>query len=456
MEEMNLFSASGILGYGFPEASLVEGLRRGPHMLGCDAGSTDPGPHYLGAGKPFVSRQSCRRDTRLLLRAATQRKIPLIIGSAGGAGGRDGLQWQLEIVKEIAHEEDLHFRLAVIEAEVARDLIKHKVSQGKVHPLPGARALAAETVDQCAHIVGMMGAEPIMHALEQGADVVVAGRSSDTAIFAALPLMRHFPAGLAWHAAKILECGAHSTETGYGGDSIMVTLKHDSFEVEPMNPQYRHTVASTAAHAMYENTSPYEVREPSGTLDLSAVAYEQITDRRVRVSGSRFVPAAEYTVKLEGARLVGYRTICMCGTRDPILIGQIDSFLDAVSQTVKEKAEAAFGRVLNDQDYSLSFRQYGRNAVMGCLEREDVRSLELGVLIEVVARDPQMSRALLALGRSNLLHQGFPGRLCTAGNMAVAFSPSDIYMGPTYQFCLNHVVEVDDPLELFPMEVLDI
>jgi hypothetical protein len=56
--------------------------------------------------------------------------------------------------------------------------------------------------------VGVMGAEPSLRALESGADVVIAGRSSDTAIFAGLPMKYGFPAGLAWHAAKILECGA--------------------------------------------------------------------------------------------------------------------------------------------------------------------------------------------------------------------------------------------------------
>ena len=35
-------------------------------------------------------------------------------------------------------------------------------------------------------------------------------------------------------------------------------------------------------------------------------------------------------MKLEGAAIVGYRTIFIGGMRDPILIGQLDSFLDNV------------------------------------------------------------------------------------------------------------------------------
>ena len=52
---VRMLSASGILGYGYPEASLHAGLERKPHMIGVDGGSSDPGPHYLGSGKSFTS-----------------------------------------------------------------------------------------------------------------------------------------------------------------------------------------------------------------------------------------------------------------------------------------------------------------------------------------------------------------------------------------------------------------
>lgn len=135
MKEMNLFSACGILGYGFPYQSLVEGLRRSPDLTGCDAGSTDPGPYYLGSGQPFVSKESCKRDTRLLLTTAIRKEIPFIVGSAGGGGGQDGLNWQKEIVLEIAREENLHFRLATINADIDKKYHKKKILKGKVHAL---------------------------------------------------------------------------------------------------------------------------------------------------------------------------------------------------------------------------------------------------------------------------------------------------------------------------------
>ena len=92
MGSYRLLSTSGLLGYGFPEESLAAGMARAPHMIGVDAGSTDPGPHYLGSGKSLNSRMAVKRDLRLMLSAARSADIPLVIGSCGCAGGEPHLQ----------------------------------------------------------------------------------------------------------------------------------------------------------------------------------------------------------------------------------------------------------------------------------------------------------------------------------------------------------------------------
>jgi hypothetical protein len=43
--------------------------------------------------------------------------------------------------------------------------------------------------------------------------------------------------------------------------------------------------------------------ESSCTIDLSQSQFEVLDDRRVRVTGSQFIPAETYTVKLEGAEV---------------------------------------------------------------------------------------------------------------------------------------------------------
>jgi hypothetical protein len=115
VKEYRLLSTSGILGYGYAEESLRIGMAREPHVIGADAGSTDPGPFYLGNGTSFTSRLAVKRDLRLMLIAARAAKIPCIIGTSGGAGGEPHLAWQAEIVREIAREEKLSFKMALID-----------------------------------------------------------------------------------------------------------------------------------------------------------------------------------------------------------------------------------------------------------------------------------------------------------------------------------------------------
>ena len=85
MKEFRMLSTSGILGYGYAEESLQIGMSWEPHVIGCDGGSTGPGPYYLGSGKSFTSRLSLKRDLRLMLLAATASGLPCIVATAGAS-----------------------------------------------------------------------------------------------------------------------------------------------------------------------------------------------------------------------------------------------------------------------------------------------------------------------------------------------------------------------------------
>ena len=115
--EVRVLSATGVCGSGFKESSIAAGMARKPHFIGCDAGSTDPGPAPLGTGTPAFPRRAVKRDLRLMIKAGRQAKVPLLIGSAGTAGGEPHLALVRDIVIEIAREENLRFRLALIHAE---------------------------------------------------------------------------------------------------------------------------------------------------------------------------------------------------------------------------------------------------------------------------------------------------------------------------------------------------
>jgi len=459
MEEIRVLSPTAILGYGYPPEALEEGMRRAPHVIAVDAGSTDGGPYYLGleprgeggggAGSAFM--QTLSRDVGPLLQAALDAEIPFLVGSAGFAGGEPHLMGTVAVFRNVAEARKLHFKAAVIHAEVDKEYLKQKLREGKIEPLGPVPELTEREIDAAIRIVGQMGVEPFQRALERGAEVVIAGRANDPSMFAALPLMQGFDRGLSLHMAKILECGAIAAEPGSGSDAMLGTLRRDHFIVEPLTEGRSCTPLSVGAHSLYEKSDPYTLYGPGGQVDLSGVRFEQQDERSVRVTGSRFVPAPIYRIKLEGSKRVGYRCIAVCGLRDPVAIQKIDELIDAARAGAARQASE-----LDPGEYKLLFHVYGRDGVMGDLEpARDVVSHELGIVIEAVAPTQPLATSLCSAARIVMLHHGFKGRISTAGNLAFPFSPLDIPAGPVYEFNIYHLVEEDDPHRLFPQEMVD-
>jgi hypothetical protein len=179
----------------------------------------------------------------------------------------------------------------------------------------------------------MMGHEPIEQALRAGADVVLAGRATDTAVSAAFPLMRGMPPGPAWHSAKIVECGGQcTTDPRTGG--VFARIDHSGFTIEPLDPDTACTPTSVAAHMLYETANPFTMREPAGTIEVSGARYTAVDDHTVRVEGSRFEPAAQYTNKLEGAAISGYETVSFAGIRDPRILASLGEWAEFFDKTL--------------------------------------------------------------------------------------------------------------------------
>ncbi len=448
--EFRVLSATAILGYGFPEASFRRGIARRPHLIGVDAGSTDPGPYYLGAGVSFTNRAAVKRDLRFMLTEGVRRGIPVVVGSAGGSGARPHLEWCEAIVREIAREEGLTFKMGVVRADVDKARVRAHLRKGEIVPLSFVPPLTEETLDASVNVVAQMGMDPLQRALAKGCQVVLAGRCYDPAVFAALPVAQGFDPGLALHMGKILECAAIAATPGSGADCALGVLRDDRFVLESLNPARKFTPESTAAHTLYEKTDPYHLPGPGGEIDLTACRFAELPGGRVEVRGSRFVPSPVHYVKLEGVRSAGFRTISVAGVRDPIMIRSIDAILDAVDGQVREilKREKIGGRV--------DVHVYGKNGVMGPLEPETViRGHELGIVIEAVAPTQAAADSLCSLTRSTLLHYGYPGRIATAGNLAFPFSPSDVKMGEIFEFSVYHLMPVAGP-EPFPVEVVTV
>jgi hypothetical protein len=246
--------------------------------------------------------------------------------------------------------------------------------------------------------------------------------------------------GLSLHLGKILECGSLAALPTGGGDLILGRLREDHFIVEPTHPDKACTIASVSAHTFYEKSDPVMLAGPGGTVDLRNTVFEQIDPRRVKVTGSAYHAADRYTVKLEGARLAGYRSITIGGARDPRFIARIDELQAAVIDNIRSTQAG----VIDASDYSIKFHRYGLDGVMGAWEPNKKPTHELGILIDVIGASAEIADAVCGLARSTILHITYPGRQATAGNIAFPFSPAEIPAGPVYEFNIYHLLEIDD------------
>jgi hypothetical protein len=444
---MRLLGASGQLGYGIPATSFKAGIERKPDLIGCDMGSIDIGPTYLGKGEMATSPESTRRDLRRVLTAARALDVPLVIGSAGSAGAAPHLDATLAMIRDIARTDGLRFRMAVMRADIPRPALLDAVRTGKVTSFDSMPPLTEADVTEAAHIVGQMGMGPFRKALESDVDVIIAGRACDTAIFASLPALLGFPVGLAMHMAKIIECGSLCCVPG-GRDPILAELGHDGFVLESMNPERRATPTSVAAHSLYEQSDPFTMQEPDGTLDLTHARYEAVDDRRARVSGGTWCDTTAPTIKLEGAIKVGERAVLLCGSADPRFIEQCKSLLPKVADLVQSL-------VCEDQpiDYTLRFRVYGIDGVRMVAPENEAQPGEVFIMGECIAPTRERAAEVVRTCKQFLLHFGYPGRLSTAGNIAFPFTPPEVSLGPAYRFNVYHLLHVGDADALFPVEI---
>lgn len=444
---IRLLGASGQLGYGIPAASFLAGIDRRPDLIGCDMGSIDIGPTYLGKGEMATSPEATRRDLRRVLQAARRLDVPLVIGTAGSAGAGPHLDATLGMLHDIARVDRLRFRMAVIRADISRTLLLEAVRSGKVTSFDGMPPLTAEDVTEAAHIVGQMGMGPFRKALESDVDVIVTGRACDTAIFASLPALLGFPVGLAMHMAKIIECGSLCCVPG-GRDPILAELDHDGFVLESMNPERRATPTSVAAHSLYEQSDPFTMHEPDGTLDLTHARYDAVDNRRARVSGATWRDTTHPTIKLEGARKIGERAVLLCGSADPHFIEQSKALLPKVADLVQSL-------VCEEQpmDYTLRFRVYGIDGVRMVVPENEPPPGEVFIMGECIAPTRERAAEVVRTCKQFLLHYGYPGRLSTAGNVAFPFTPPEISLGPAYRFNVYHLLHVNDADALFPIKV---
>ncbi len=428
---MKIVALNGLLGYGYSEEALDIAFSEKVDYLGVDAGSTDPGPYYLGSGKSFTDRGAVKRDLALALPRALEHKAPFIIGTAGGAGSCEHVAWLKGILLEIASEQNLSFKLGTVLSDVEAEYLLEKFKSGKLLPMCDEMPADEKAIKESTRIVSQIGIAPIIKLLEEKVDVILCGRACDTVIYAAPCIYEGYKEGLAFHMAKIMECGAMCSEPVAAADVMQGYMYDDYFELRPANPIRKCTVDRVAAHTLYEQSNPYMIYEPDGVCDLTNSKFEQVDARTVRVTGSVFKEAEEKTLKLEGVKCAGYRTICPATIYDPETIRNMDLIINTVTEFVKENTK----NTLPENSYTIHFKLSGG------------AESSLGIIMDIVGKTQEIADTVCALARSRMLHCDYVGRKSTAGNLAFPFSPSDIHVGPVYEFSVFHLAKVDSLLE---------
>jgi hypothetical protein len=426
----------GSLGTGVNEDHLRLGVAAGAHAIALDAGSTDSGAAYLATGRSKYGRDAVKRDLSILMRVQAQARIPLLIGSCGQSGCDIALDWTRDIAVEIARENGLYPKIALLYSEQNAAALVDMAARGAISPLPPMGPIEPDVLRSCAHIVALMGPEPYLRAVKAGADIVLG--------IAAVPLMRGAGAGAAWHAAKIAECGGLCTVNPTDG-GVLIRIGGEAFEVEPLSPTNSCDPYSVSSHMLYENADPYRLVEPGGILDVTAARYSAVDSRVVRVIGSAFEPRP-YTMKLEGAASGPFQTIMLIGIQDPKVLASIDLFTGRLHAALLDRVQRTLGAKAGAFDISL--RVYGWNAVTG----EPVAAAapaprEVGILFVATAETQEMATNIARTCNPYFFH--FPlERGSELPSYAFPFSPAEIERGQVHEFKLNHVVAVNDALEL--------
>lgn len=446
MKPIKIICPTGHLGTTPLEKGSFEiGCAADPDYIIADSGSADIGPYPLGADKSSSNEVWQRHDLEAMLLAARKLNIPMIIGSASDTGTDRGVDQYVRILGEVAAKHRLApFRLATIRSEIGVDELRRRLKEGKViRGLSGRPNADEATLDRTGRAVAVMGADPIRKALRDGAEVIITGRSSDPAIFAAPLLEAGHSMADAYFCGKAMECASFCGEPFMGKETILGHVDGTGVYVTAMHPGQRCTPASVASHAMYERIDPFREYVPEGYLDMSKCHYEQVGEKTTKVTGQTFSRSDRAWIKIEGSGKVAERALFILGIADPYTIANLDRAID----WAKGKLVERYGPI--GKDYQVFYHVYGRNAVLHDVPNfRNARPEEVGIVVEVTCQDPELAETICHIAAKNLFYARLPDVKGTAGTAAI-MSDEVLHARAAYEWTLNHAIEVDDPCELF-------
>ena len=212
------------------------------------------------------------------------------------------------------------------------------------------------------------------------------------------------------------------------------------------------TSETVAAHMLYENADPYILHEPGGYMDVTYSNYYNIDKKKVRVEGATWNASKNYSVKLEGAKISGYQTSLLVLLRDNNYVKNAKKWTDKLSKFLKKEINKRMD--IASSEYSLEFRHIGLNSILGELEKNLGNPVEVGVLCLITSKN-KISTEIAKLINPFLLH--FPlSSYEELPTFAFPFSPVHSDRGCVYEFAMNHILELDDPMDAFQIRTSEV
>lgn len=256
-----------------------------------------------------------------------------VLTNAGGLNPHACREQILELARELGVE---GVRVGVVEGDDLLDRLDELIAAGHELRNMDTGEPLAPLVERVSSANAYLGAEPVVQALEQDADIVLCGRVTDTAL-ALAPLIYEFGwSANDWDrlaagtiAGHILECGPQCTggnftrwwevpdlwDVGYPvvearEDGTFTVTKHDGtgglVSVETVSEQL-----------LYEMGKPDEYITPDVVADFSSVRLEAAGENRVAVSEIRGGQNTPF-LKVSASYLAGYKaagTLTVTGPR---------------------------------------------------------------------------------------------------------------------------------------------